>query len=398
MADEIKTTEVTPESTFIPPRAAANTASIPRNIPREAPPAAREGEFNTDGDEDILGHDGGTKPETKVVVRTEDKPSKQEDNKLEVKSATAAPKQEAKVEEESALSILNKTKQPIIRPNKPADTSARDYTGFTAEEQETLKSMSNKAFDYAAPILRKAKEVVAPVAAKQADSNAMFFQHPQGYTLHPEFQKSQQVYTNASREAAVWQEQLINIKEGKEFTPPTGYDAQGNIIYGSKRAATAQDELNVQQSMNQCMGIAQQAQLQLQHLPQQFQQIVQNDLQAVQAERSKRFDWVRNPELLKTELEIPGVGKKQIGAVRNEFVSLFPAYQHGTPGVEVGADLFVALQIYASRIRQLEGSTAIAAAVTEEKEAVEERPTQRPRGKGKLVHGVGEFSLDGMPT
>jgi len=300
---------------------------------------------------------------------------------------TTTKQTETKQQEPSLLKpLLEKT-----TPEKVSKQPARDYTGFTDDEVKRLKSMSNEAFDYMAPILKQRKEL-------EALKDTSYLQHPQAYTLHPEYQKVQAEAQYARTEAQAWQEQLVKIKQGEEWSPLVGVDPKtGKFIYGDKRQPTVQDEEMVRLSMTKCMQHGQNAEDQIRQLPNQFQSIVQRDLTGINQERAKRFDWVANPELLKHELEIDGVGKKQIADIRNDFIGLFPPYQRNTPGVDVAADLFVAMQIYATRLKQAEGGKAIAETLKKEATRVEPSGSIRPRKTANSKFGVTEFDLEGLP-
>ena len=238
----------------------------------------------------------------------------------------------------------------------------------------------------------------AKPATQAAPANQHFFQHPQAYVLHPDYQRITSEHQYANAEANAWMEQLVKIEEGEEWTPLIGVDQKtGKFIYGDKRKPTIQDKEAVRSSMMRCQQVAQGAQAQLQMMPQQFQQQINTDLSAINQERAKRFDWVADPKLLDFEMELEGIGKKKVGDIRNDFVSLFPAYHRQTPGVEVAADLFVALQVYAQRLREAEGNAAIQQTLKEEVKRVEPTSSTRQKANAKGVNGVTEFSLDGLP-
>ena len=305
---------------------------------------------------------------------------------------------EKKVEKVAEVRVEDKVADKAVTDNKPnmlgklKEKAARDYTGFTDDQVKILKSMSNEAYAYVAPILK------APKQAAAAPANQHFFQHPQAYVLHPDYQRITSEGQYADAEANAWMEQLVKIEGGEEWTPLIGVDQKtGKFIYGDARKPSIQDKEAVRSSMMRCQQVSQGAKAQLQLMPQQFKQQTDNDLQLINGERAKRFDWVADPKLLDFEMEIEGIGKKKVGDTRNDFVSLFPAYHRQTPGVEVAADLFVALQVYAQRLKESEGNAAVQQTLKEEAKRVEPTSSTRQKSGAKGTHGVTEFSLDGLP-
>ncbi len=294
--------------------------------------------------------------------------------------------------------VEDKVAEAKVTDNKPnmlaklKEKSTRDYTGFSDDQVKILKSMSNEAFAYVAPLLKAPKQAAAP------PTNQQFFQHPQAFVLHPYYQRITSVGQNADAEANAWMEQLVKIESGEEWTPLIGVDQKtGKFIYGDARKPSIQDKEAVRSSMMRCQQVSQGAKAQLQIMPQQFQQQANTDLQLINQERAKRFDWVADPKLLDFEMDLDGIGKKKVGDIRNDFVSLFPAYHRQTPGVEVAADLFVALQVYAQRLKEAESNATVQQTLKEEGKRVEPTSSTRQKAPAKGTHGITEFSLDGLP-
>ena len=284
----------------------------------------------------------------------------------------------------------------LLRLNSKKKPSApRDYTGFSEQEAKLLKGMSNESFDYFSGLLKQNK-VGQNNAPKQPD---FIYQHPEGYTLHPEYRSLQNEAARATKEARAWEEQLIACKEGKGWKPLVGVDGNGNFVYGQEKAPTLQDEEQIRLAMNKCLGVRQSSVERLQSIPQQFQQAVQNDLQAINTERAKRFDWVAKPELLDHELDLGNGQKAPIRKIRQDFVSLFPVYQRNNPGVEVAADLFVALKVKDMQLQAAESQKVVAQTMVQERKQVEPSSSTRQKSSNKPSGkwGIDEFSMDGFP-
>lgn len=367
------TADNTPASTPTAPAAGTKT---PVGIKLSAP---KDGFSVSDSDEVELLGDAAGPADVKADKKAE---TPKPDDKKEVVTPPKEDKKEDKKEE-----------QVITGPNllKTLDekkvAGARDYSGYSDEEVKVLKSMSNDAFNYVAPILKSRKEL-------ERLKDATYLQHPESYTLHPEYREKQQLVFQAKREAAAWQEILVQIRKGEDWTPIVGVDEHGEFIYGEKRKPTVADEEQVRLARDKCVRVEEAVNQQLRTMPQQFQQQVTQDNQMIQAERARRFDWVADPKLMSYELETPE-GKKTIGNIRDSFINLFPVYHRKSPGVEVAADLWVTNQILQSQLKVTEKEKVVAETLKEEANRVEVTSSSRDNGanKGKLK----EFSLDGLP-
>ena len=278
--------------------------------------------------------------------------------------------------------------QPILPP--AAQPKARDYTGFTPEEQAVLKAMSNEAFNYTSRALKEKKEL-------EKFRDASFLQHPQAFTLDPAYNKLVEDATYFTREGEYWQEQLVKIKSGEQWTPIVGWNANGSPQLGAAGQPTPQAEEQVRMAMNQCFNAAGQSQQKLKEFASNYQQRVQQDNQAIQQECARRFGWVADPKIMDVVMNVPEVGDRTIRQIKDDFTSLFPEYQRNTIGVDVAGHLFVALQIYGQQIRELQNGKQVAEIKAEEVTRAEPTSKAKPTANGKTIGGVSEFSLDGLP-
>lgn len=371
------------------PSAPSTQTSSPA-LPATPPADVLKQDFSTDAAEEaeLFGSSDTPAKTPAEPAKTPTEPQKKEEVTPVEPTAPEAKKEEPKSEPQK-IDGPNLLK-PLVEKKQTAGT--RDYTGFTEEETRILKSMSNEAFNHVAPLLKNRKEL-------ERLKDATYLQHPDSYTLHPQYKQAQQQVYAARSEADAWQQQLIKIRSGEKWTPLVGVDPQtGKYIYGPEREPTVQDEEQVRLSMNRCLQYGEQAQHQLQQMPQQFQHIVQQDLLNIQQERARRFDWVANPELLKHELEFDGGQKRSIESIRSEFLNYFPVYQRNTIGAEVAADLFVAMQVYAQRLKLAEAGKQVAETLKQEATRVEPTAITRPSKSSAPKFGVTEFSLDGLPA
>lgn len=321
--------------------------------------------------------------------------------KAEPKAAEAAkvePKEEPKIDAEpKAEPVLEKTDDALLPPSRRAKPVAgatkqgeRDYTVFNAQEQEVLKQMSNPAFEFTTKLLKQNKEL------EQQKGPATIFQHPQGYTLDPGFQQLQQQGNLAKYELGYWQDALKKMAAGEEWQMISGYKNGEPVFETALRKPTSQDQEYARLAASQCMQIMNQSQQQLQGYVGQYQQKIQQDTAAMQAERAKRFGWVAKPEMLEDELELDG-GKRKMKDVRNDIINLLPPYHRNSPLADLVADMFVGMVIQGIDLREARAGKKVAEIKTDEARRQEPSPTTRPAADVKTINGVKTFSLDGLP-
>jgi len=325
---------------------------------------------------------------SRVTTLKKEPEEKTEEVKTEVKPE--AKKEEIKTEVKTTAEV-----KPLMPPSKTAKTEeppARDYTGFTPEEQVVLKQMSNPAFEYTTKLLKRTKELENSGAA------AAFYQHPQGYVLDPAFNKMQQDAHFTQKEANYWQEQLALINAGEKWRPIVGWNEDGSPKVGEERKPTSDDAERVRLAVGQCMNIGQQQRAQVQAYAQQHNQRVQQDSAAIQTEQAKRFGWVADPKLLDEKMNVEGVGEKSIRQIREDFLNLLPPYHRNTVTADLSANLFVAIQILNGRLREAEAGKQIAEVKRQEATRVEPTSTTRPKVEEKKFNGVSTFTLEDLPT
>jgi hypothetical protein len=284
-----------------------------------------------------------------------------------------------------------------IKPIMPLSAlpKERNYEGFSSEEVQALKAMSNDAFALTSSLIKEKKEL-----SKLKD--ASYLQHPFAYTLSPEFTKLQEDSYYLNAEGQYWRQQAINIAEGKEWAELKGWDTKGNPVMGPVQKPTTEAGKDADRLSLQLFTKAQGTQEQVQQFSGRFQQQIATDNQLIQQECAKRFGWVADPSLLDAKVSNPGYGEKTIRQIRDDYTALFPVYHRNSVGVQVGANLFAALQIYGQRIHELENNKQVAAVKEEEKALIEPTSKERPASKNGSAKGMGgwevkEFSLEGLP-
>lgn len=148
--------------------------------------------------------------------------------------------------------------QPAAQAPKPAAPQTLTQTPAQAQAQrasrdpklakivdtslrQTLSQMSNAAFDKFYPIalrlqdgeLIEKTQLEKTIADREREwtekaTNTRFLDHEHGYKLTPEYQELETAAQSNNAEAAFWQDQLVNIRQGQPVRKLLA-DAQGNI-------------------------------------------------------------------------------------------------------------------------------------------------------------------------
>ena len=94
----------------------------------------------------------------------------------------------------------------------------RDYSKFTPEETEILKTLPNRAFAKASEMLLNIKAKEAEIKnTQQGQLPKNWFEHENAFVLSPEFAQAQQTIGEADARISHWKQQLINIESGENW-------------------------------------------------------------------------------------------------------------------------------------------------------------------------------------
>lgn len=382
-----------PNKPFVPPKASP-TASLKPAMPSTPPPEVLKMDFSDDPTLDTSG-------ETRIV--TEDKngvtaPVKQVDSTVvqpEV-SKSEATKPEVKLPEKKQSNILKppgeKKETPVagkevVKPiNLPSrEKILRNYSGFSDEEVAHFKQMSDGAYKFTSELIKKSKEL-------EKDT---FLQHPEAYTLSPEYKETQNEINRASVEGDYWKQCLMAIKRGESFKPAVKWE-NGQLVTGNELKPNEEIEEAVRANMNACYQVAQDNKGKLSAHVDTFKKRITSDLQAINQEQAARFPWVADPKLLNYTIPIEGVGDLSVKQIRTDFINLFPPYHRNNPGVDVAANLFVALRIANAELQEAKSGQQIAEIKQAEVARAEPSSEVKPAPVGDPIGGVKEFSLSGL--
>lgn len=123
---------------------------------------------------------------------------------------------------------------PDVKPANGATPQARDYSKFPAELRDFAAKLPNAFFARAekelVPLIEKAKQFDA--VAKERDElkvqlgtrPSFAHEHPEGYTLDPQYRQIADLAERCEFEEAHWKEQLIRIENGQAYQNLLGYD------------------------------------------------------------------------------------------------------------------------------------------------------------------------------
>lgn len=324
-------------------------------------------------------------PKEKQAPKEEKKPIVEDGPLAPVRKVTETPKTETPVKKVAASDG-----GPLAPVGKG---SARDYAGFDEAEKKVFAAMSHEAFNYVAPLLKERKELL-----KTKDT--VYLQHPEAFRLDPRYKALEDDATFFNKEAQHWQQQLLNIRAGKQWQPVTAWKKDGSPVLGEVREATPQDEEQVRMNMNHCFSLVNQSQAQLQSAAQQYSQAVQEDSNTINSIRAREFAWVADPKVLDDEVVLRSGHTQSVKQIREEIKGLLPSYHQGNILADLVADLYVGNQILHQKLR--EASNTVHATETRVAEVLRAEPSsdQRPASNGaeKVIGGVKMFSLDGSPV
>jgi hypothetical protein len=311
-----------------------------------------------------------------------------EEKKEEVKEAVKEVVKETPKEEEN---VFDKLIKPPVK-----EQQEEDYSKYAPQIQTNLKNMSRQAREWAVELIKKNEEF-------EKNKNGSYLQHEEAFLLAPEFKAVQTRDAFNRSEKSLWEQALVNIREGKPYKEPVAVNQQGQIILSEEKTATAQDQIRIENNVAGCSNQIRQNEMEARNIASTYKGRIQADYLAIEAERKERFGWVADPKMLDYSLNV-GNGEKKIREIREDFRSIWPPYLKNTPGVEVACDFFVALQIRNAELRVARSKATVASVREKEAARGEIKPEGTPSAKDMEQHykinGIEvpkNFSLEGMP-
>ncbi len=325
-------------------------------------------------------------PKTEETAVEEPEPKTEEVPKVEEKTSVnpldKILKKPGQKKEETAVQKEGEVVKPIVPKKEPV---RRDYTGYSEEDISAFKKMSDEGYKYTTDKLKELKEL----------KEKTYLQHERAYTLSPEYNETAQTAQYASFEERYWNEQLINMDAGKDLIPLTGYGKDGQPVYGQPLKPTKQLEESVRQAMYDASNMAKSLKTKLAEFPTKYKGQIAQELANIENYRKQQFGWVADPTMLDYTMDIGGK-EKSLKQIREDVVSMVPAALRNNPLVGVLGDLVIAVQIQKAQLSAYESTKQVEKVKEEETELLEPSSKDKPisKGKGELVHGVREFSID----
>jgi len=259
-----------------------------------------------------------------------------------------APLPEGELEEDREI-----VEEPQTKPG------ARNYDDFDESERPLLKQMSNAAFEKYSKNRKEmveAKQQLEELRTKTPDSKLPenFHEHPEAYTLSPEYREAADNYTKAQTEYGHWKQQLINVRNGEAWRGIDGYNADGQMVSGKQAyKATQSSEIDIESALQEAKNFMNQFGQQASHIQDNYSQIYNNAQNMLSEEQKKYFEWEVNDEKLKREVDIPDGKKATIGDIKKGFFDAMPGNFQKHPVTNLASNLYVTLQLYASELGKL---------------------------------------------
>lgn len=145
---------------------------------------------------------------------------------------------------------------PVLKQHEPPTPGSREAVlkELGADDADTLaaaKQMSNDAFNKHVEVIKRAKDYEAKVAEFEKNGGSTlptsYFDHELGYTLNPEFKKSETLVNQVKLELAHWEKQRKLIEEGEDWEDLSYDQNTGRYTTIPKKADARSEALVLQQ-------------------------------------------------------------------------------------------------------------------------------------------------------
>ena len=256
---------------------------------------------------------------------------------------------------------------------------SRNYDDFDEAERPLLKQMSNAAFEKYSKNRKEmveAKQQLEELRGKspEAKTPENLHEHPEAYTLSPEYREAANNYGKAQTEYNHWKKQLINVRNGEAWHGIDGYNGNGQMV-SSKQAykATQSSEIDIESALQEAKNFMNQFGQQASHIQDNYSQIYNNAQNMLSDEQKKYFEWEVNDEKLKSEVAIPDGKKATIGDLKRGFFDAMPGNFQKHPVTNLASNLYVTLQLYASELGKLKKQLDISETNKKDSRRVEPR-------------------------
>ena len=269
----------------------------------------------------------------------------------------------------------------LEQPQTKAES--RNYEDFDESERPLLKQMSNAAFEKYSKNrneMVEAKQQLEELRTKTPDSKLpeSFHEHPEAYTLSPEYREAANNYSKAQTEYAHWKQQLINVRNGEPWQGIDGYNADGQMVAGKQAfKATQSSEIDIESALQEAKNFMNQFGQQASHIQDNYSKIYSEAASMLSSEQKKHFAWEEDSDRLKTAVETPGGKSSTIGDLKQGFFDAMPGNFQKHPVTNLASNLYVTLQLYASELGKLKKQLDISETNKKDSRRVEPRSGRR---------------------
>ena len=243
--------------------------------------------------------------------------------------------------------------------------------------------MSNAAFEKYSKNrneMVEAKQQLEELRTKTPDSKLPdnFHEHPEAYTLSPEYREAAGNYGKAQTEYAHWKKQLINVRNGEPWQGIDGYNTDGQMVAGKQAfKATQSSEIDIESALQEAKNFMNQFGQQASHIQDNYSKIYSDADSMLSSEQKKHFAWEENSDRLKTAVETPGGKSSTIGDLKQGFFDAMPGNFQKHPVTNLASNLYVTLQLYSAELGKLKKQLDISETNKKDSRRVEPRSGRR---------------------
>jgi hypothetical protein len=300
--------------------------------------------------------------------------------------------EKAKGEKDKEPKEETEEEKKVNRTNKDLPKE-RDYSGFDEEDVKVLKKMRNEQYGEVSKLLGKYKSKaseVDSVKAKVAELEKTltegglppsYYDNPEAFTLTPAYRNLEARHGRLQDEQAHYQEQLLNVEEGKPFTMIRGYDKAGNPVYTPEQPASSAAKVHLNMMMQKYNAMDQQIRSEVAGLAATHKQIHSQAATSVQCELDKALGNLV-PELRPSKEEM------------NVFKGAIPGAFKEHPMTNVASQMFGVILRQAKVLAKYKESETKKTQIRQDVEAAGATTRNLPRnGSGALSNGAKTIRL-----
>jgi len=187
------------------------------------------------------------------------------DSKITFEDFLEIPKEnQTKDEPKKTVATAEPTKvvvEPAAAKVDPATPQGRDYSEIEEGDQKLFRDMSKQSFERLKPIYLEHKRLAAEKTQLAAEKTQLtqkivdlekgkrplpesYLEHPEAYTLTEEWSNGTSQLQSANLEKRHYQQQLINIREGKKWQE-LHVNEKGQYFLGKEQDATPTADVHV---------------------------------------------------------------------------------------------------------------------------------------------------------